>query len=65
MYKYINVIDVSYKEGIKSALNDYESNKIKNFKNINEIEILSKIYDFFYIKGYRDMYKILKNKSLN
>lgn len=57
MYKYIKSYELGYIEGIKDALKD----KNKIFKKINELEIMSKLYDMGYIKGYNKCITYLKN----
>lgn len=64
MYKYISVFSLGYNEGVKDALNDYNMGYKREFNIIDEFEIISKIYDIFYIRGYFYMYDLLK-KSLN
>lgn len=57
MYKYIKSYELGYIEGIKDALKD----KNKIFKKINELEIMSKLYDMGYINGYNKCITYLKN----
>lgn len=60
MYKYIKAFELGYERGIIDAIN----NKYKDykFKKINDKEILSKLYDIGYIKGYKKTsLKINKN----
>ena len=51
MYKYIKSFQLGYERGVKDAI-------IMKFKNINFIkiydrDIISKLYDIGYIKGYK------------
>ena len=57
MYKYIKSYELGYIEGIKDALVDDN----KKFKKINELDIMSKLYDVGYIKGYIKCINYLKN----
>ncbi len=51
MYKYIKAFQMGYLEGIDDAVkNNYKERK---FKKIDDKEILSKLYDIGYIKGYK------------
>ncbi len=56
MYKYIKSYELGFIEGLKDALKD--SNKI--FKKINELEVMSKLYDIGYINGYNKCINYLK-----
>ena len=58
MYKYIRIFEIGFLDGIKDAINSKHKNR--NFKKINDKEVLSKLYDIGYIKGYKKM--TLKNK---
>ena len=58
MYKYIKSYELGFIEGVKDALKD----KNKKFKKINELEVMSKLYDIGYINGY---VKCLKNTKNN
>ncbi len=57
MYRYIKSYELGFIEGIKDALK-YE-NKI--FKKINELEVMSKLYDIGYIDGFNKCLNYLKN----
>lgn len=57
MYKYIKSYELGFIEGIKDALKD----KNKIFKKINELEVMSKLYDIGYIKGFKKCINYLKN----
>lgn len=56
MYKYIKSYELGFIEGLKDALKD--STKI--FKKINELEVMSKLYDIGYINGYNKCINYLK-----
>ncbi len=58
MYKYIKSYELGFIEGVKDALKDQN----KKFKKINELEVMSKLYDIGYINGY---VKCLKNTKNN
>jgi len=58
VYKYIKIFEIGFLDGIKDAINN--KLKTKKFKIINDKEILSKLYDIGYIKGYKKI--TLKNK---
>ncbi len=62
MYKYIRAYNIGFNEGIKCAYKDLKNIKKRNFKYINDKEILSKLYDIGFIKGYK---KIVKYNTLN
>ena len=47
MYKWIRAYELGFIEGIKEAMN----NKNKKFKKIDELEVMSKLYDIGYING--------------
>ena len=51
MYKYIKVFEEGFIDGVKDAIRMKYKNR--KFKRINELEILSKLYDVGYIKGYK------------
>lgn len=57
MYKYIKAYDLGFIEGIKDALKEEN----KTFKKINELDIMSKLYDVGYITGYMKCINYLKN----
>lgn len=57
MYKYIKAYELGFIEGIKDALKEEN----KTFKKINELEIMSKLYDAGYITGYIKCINYLKN----
>ena len=64
MYKYIESYEMGYEDGINDALNDYYSNSEKKFKIIEDIDILSKLYDVGYINAYNKFIKYI-NCSFN
>ena len=64
MYKFFKAYELGNYEGIKSALEDYYNSKIKKFKNIDDEEVLSKLYDIGYINGYNKFIKYI-NSSFN
>lgn len=57
MYKYIKAYELGFIEGIKDAL----KKENKTFKKINELDIMSKLYDVGYITGYMKCINYLKN----
>lgn len=57
MYKYIKAYELGLIEGIKDALKEEN----KKFKKINELDIMSKLYDVGYIAGYIKCINYLKN----
>ena len=57
MYKYIKAYELGFIEGIKDALKEEN----KTFKEINELDIMSKLYDVGYISGYIKCINYLKN----
>lgn len=57
MYKYIKAYELGFIEGIKDALKEEN----KKFKKINELDIMSKLYDVGYINGYIKCINYLKN----
>lgn len=57
MYKFIRAYRLGFFEGIKAALKE----KNKKFKQQDEMEVMSKLYDIAYIKGYNKCMKYLKN----
>lgn len=57
MYKYIKAYELGFIEGIKDAL----KKENKTFKKINELDIMSKLYDVGYIDGYIKCINYLKN----
>ena len=61
MYKYIKAYELGFIEGIKDALKEEN----KKFKKINELDIMSKLYDVGYINGYIKCINYLKKQSLN
>lgn len=60
MYKLIRAYELGFTEGIKEAIN----NKNKKFKKIDELEVMSKLYDIGYVNGYKKYLKLDKNNSL-
>ena len=56
MYKYIKAYELGFIEGIKDALKEEN----KTFKKINELDIMSKLYDVGYITGYMKCINYLK-----
>ena len=58
MYRYAKVKIISSIDGKKDAKKDIKNNKIKKYIPINEMDILSKVYD----KGYVDAYNKFVNK---
>lgn len=52
MDNYLNSYNLGYEEGIKDAYIDFLNNRRRNFIDINELEIMSNLYDIGYIKGY-------------
>ena len=61
MYKYIKAYELGFIEGIKDALKEEN----KTFKKINELDIMSKLYDVGYITGYMKCINYLKNNLQN
>ena len=57
MYKYIKAYELGFIEGIKDALKEEN----KTFKKINELDIMSKLYDVGYITGYIKCINYRKN----
>ena len=57
MNKYLRAYKLGYLEGLKDIRKNIK------FVKINEMEILSKLYDLGYIDGYKLKNKPLKNKS--
>ena len=57
MYKYIKAYELGFIEGIKDALKEEN----KTFKKINELDIMSKLYDVCYISCYIKCINYLKN----
>lgn len=57
MYKYIKAYELGFIEGIKDALKEEN----KTFKKINELDIMSKLYDVGYISVYIKCINYLKN----
>lgn len=57
MYKYIKAYELGFIEGIKDALKEEN----KTLKKINELDIMSKLYDVGYITGYIKCINYLKN----
>ena len=64
MYKIIRSYKYGYEEGIKDAYRDYLKNKEKKFKFVNKILLLSKLYDYGYIDGYRKFINYLFNLKI-
>ncbi len=62
MYKYIKAYQIGYNQGIIEAVKDYNSNKKKVFKKLNDKNIRYKLYDAGFIDGYNKTYK---NITLN
>lgn len=52
MYNYNKIYKLGFLEGTKKAIEDKKSKKQTKFKNINELDIVSKIYDIGFIDGY-------------
>ena len=61
MHKYIKIFKLGYFMGIKDAINS--NYKIRKFKRIDDKDIIYKLYDIGYIKGYKKM-TLKKNKSI-
>jgi hypothetical protein len=61
MYKYIKSFELGFIEGIKDAFNN--NYKYRKFKKIDDKEIIYKLYDIGYIKGYKKI-SLKKNKSI-
>ena len=61
MYKYIKAFELGFNEGLRDAKNN--SFKFKKFKKIDDKDIISKLYDIGYIKGYKKL-SFKKNKCI-
>ena len=53
MYKYIKAFELGFIEGLKDAKNN--NYKYKKFKKLYDKDIISKLYDIGYIKGYKKL----------
>ena len=60
MKRYLKIYNIAYEEGIKNAIEDLSKNKRKVFKEKDDIELKSQIYDVGYINGYNRVYYIIK-----
>ena len=60
MKKYLKIYNIAYEEGINNAIEDLSKNKRKVFKELDDLEIKSLIYDLGYINGYNRVYFIIK-----
>lgn len=61
MYKYINAYKLGYDEGIKDAYLDFINNIRKEFKEIDDMKVMSFLYDIGYIEGYRKFINFIFN----
>lgn len=52
MYNYNKIYKLGFLEGRKKAIEDKKIKRTTKLKNIDEIEIVSKIYDIGFIEGY-------------
>ena len=60
MKTYIKIYNLAYEEGINNAIEDLSKNKRKIFKEVEDIELKSQIYDLGYINGYNRVYFRIK-----
>ena len=60
MKRYLKIYNIAYEEGIKNAIEDLSKNKRKVFKEKDDLEFKSQIYDDGYINGYYRVYYIIK-----
>lgn len=60
MKRYLKIYNIAYEEGIKNAIEDLSKNKRKVFKEKDDLELKSQIYDVGYINGYNRVYYIIK-----
>lgn len=60
MKNYIKIYNIAYEEGIQNAIEDISKNKRKIFREIEDLELKSQIYDLGYINGYNRVYHIIK-----
>lgn len=60
MKKYIKIYNDGFNEGVYDSYRDFINNKIIDFKEIDDKEFMSKLYDLGYIYGYKRFCDILK-----
>lgn len=48
------IIEYGYKDGINDAYYDIVT-KNYHFPKVDKINVLSKVYDYYYVKGYNDL----------
>jgi len=61
----INIKKIAKLDGINDALYDINTNNIKKYKVIDEREILSLIYNMYYLNSYNKVIKKYLNKKNN
>lgn len=61
--KILNKIQLeAYADGYSDGIKDCDKNKKRKYNKNNELEVISKIYDLYYIKGY---IKAQKNRNIS
>lgn len=60
MKRYLKIYKIAYEEGINNAIEDLSKNKRKIFKDDEDVELKSQIYDLGFIDGYNRVYDIIK-----